>query len=81
MEKPILVTNYGIYLQIFIVTSILLGIYGLTVATRTLQEVAPGKELSLEVDKGFTLPQLLYQDSSVRWQTTAVKILRKCLVT
>ena len=55
MEEPILVTKYGTFLQTFAVISILLGIYGLTITTRSLQEVAPGKELSPEIDKGFIL--------------------------
>lgn len=43
IEEPSLATQYGIYLQPSSVASILLGIYGLTITVKSLQEVAPGK--------------------------------------
>lgn len=43
IEEPTLITQYGIYLQPFVMMSILLGIYGLTVAVKSLQEIAAGK--------------------------------------
>ncbi|XP_043467044.1 organic solute transporter subunit alpha-like [Leptopilina heterotoma] len=45
MEEAILVTRYSIFLQTFAVISILLGIYGLTITTRSLEEAAPGTNL------------------------------------
>ncbi|KMQ89304.1 organic solute transporter alpha-like protein, partial [Lasius niger] len=47
-EEPILVTQYGVYLQPVMVISILLGIYSLTVATKTLHAVAPEANLHLK---------------------------------
>nr|XP_031838272.1 organic solute transporter alpha-like protein isoform X2 [Nomia melanderi] len=41
IEEPSLANEYGIWLQPFAVTSILLGIYGLTITVKSLQEVAP----------------------------------------
>ncbi|XP_017763250.1 PREDICTED: organic solute transporter alpha-like protein isoform X2 [Eufriesea mexicana] len=41
IEEPSLITQYGICLQPFMVISILLGIYGLTITLKSLQEVAP----------------------------------------
>ena len=45
IEEPTLTTQYGIYLQPFTVISIFLGIYGLTVTMKSLQEVAPEAKL------------------------------------
>ncbi|CAL1673177.1 unnamed protein product [Lasius platythorax] len=47
-EEPILATQYGVYLQPVMVISILLGIYSLTVATKTLHAVAPEANLHLK---------------------------------
>ncbi|XP_012215403.1 organic solute transporter subunit alpha [Linepithema humile] len=44
-EEPILATQYSVYLQPIMVISILLGIYSLTVATKTLHAVAPEAKL------------------------------------
>ncbi|XP_050462052.1 organic solute transporter alpha-like protein [Cataglyphis hispanica] len=44
-EEPILAAQYGIYIQPFMVISILLGIYSLTIATKTLHAVAPEANL------------------------------------
>ncbi|XP_029675832.1 organic solute transporter alpha-like protein 3 isoform X2 [Formica exsecta] len=44
-EEPILATQYGVYLQPVMVISILLGIYSLTIATKTLHAVAPEANL------------------------------------
>jgi len=44
VEEPILVTQYGLYLQPIMVISILLGIYSLTIVTKTLHPVAPGND-------------------------------------
>ncbi|XP_015605633.1 organic solute transporter alpha-like protein [Cephus cinctus] len=44
-EQPTLAERYVIYLQPFCVVSILLGIYGLTVTTKSLQEIAPESNL------------------------------------
>lgn len=43
-EEPILATQYSIYLQPVMAISILLGIYSLTVTTKTLHAVAPGNK-------------------------------------
>ncbi|XP_011870411.1 PREDICTED: organic solute transporter alpha-like protein isoform X2 [Vollenhovia emeryi] len=40
-EDTIVATQYGIFLQPFMVISILLGIYGLTIATKTLHSAVP----------------------------------------
>ncbi|OAD53102.1 Organic solute transporter alpha-like protein [Eufriesea mexicana] len=45
IEEPSLITQYGICLQPFMVISILLGIYGLTITLKSLQEVAPEEKL------------------------------------
>ncbi|KAF3423246.1 hypothetical protein E2986_09128 [Frieseomelitta varia] len=45
IEEPTLITQYGIYLQPFVMTSIFLGIYGLTVAVKSLQEIAAEAKL------------------------------------
>ncbi|XP_076299559.1 organic solute transporter subunit alpha [Lasioglossum baleicum] len=45
IEEPSLMTEYGVWLQPFCVTSILLGIYGLTITVKSLQEVAPEAKL------------------------------------
>ncbi|XP_076173366.1 organic solute transporter subunit alpha [Ptiloglossa arizonensis] len=45
IEEPSLATQYGIYLQPSSVASILLGIYGLTITVKSLQEVAPEAKL------------------------------------
>ncbi|KAG7197319.1 hypothetical protein KM043_018435 [Ampulex compressa] len=45
IEEPTLATQYGVCLQPFAVTSILLGIYGLTITLKSLQEVAPEAKL------------------------------------
>lgn len=52
-EEPILATQYGIYLQPFMVISILLGIYSLTIATKTLHAVAPGNEYAYLFNNSF----------------------------
>ncbi|KAM0727344.1 Organic solute transporter alpha-like protein 3 [Formica fusca] len=44
-EEPILATQYVVYLQPVMVISILLGIYSLTIATKTLHAVAPEANL------------------------------------
>ncbi|XP_070160083.1 organic solute transporter alpha-like protein [Polyergus mexicanus] len=44
-EEPILATQYSVYLQPVMVISILLGIYSLTIATKTLHAVAPEANL------------------------------------
>jgi hypothetical protein len=41
-EAPIFATTYGVFLQPLVVISILLGIYGLTIVTKSLQEINPG---------------------------------------
>ncbi|XP_031838263.1 organic solute transporter subunit alpha [Nomia melanderi] len=46
IEEPSLANEYGIWLQPFAVTSILLGIYGLTITVKSLQEVAPEAKLA-----------------------------------
>lgn len=43
IEEPILATQYGVCLQPTSVASILLGIYGLTITVKSLDEFAPGK--------------------------------------
>ncbi|XP_003700075.1 organic solute transporter alpha-like protein 3 [Megachile rotundata] len=45
MEEPNLMTQYGICFQPLCVASIFLGIYGLTIAMKSLQEVAPEAKL------------------------------------
>ncbi|XP_029165247.1 organic solute transporter alpha-like protein 3 [Nylanderia fulva] len=47
-EDATLATQYNLYLQPFMVTSILLGIYGITVTTKTLHAVAPEANLHLK---------------------------------
>lgn len=71
MEEAILVTRYSVFLQTFAVISILLGIYGLTITTRSLQEVAPGEELSLEVEQrphftAIAMPRFFHQKNRSR---------------
>ncbi|XP_011870410.1 PREDICTED: organic solute transporter alpha-like protein isoform X1 [Vollenhovia emeryi] len=44
-EDTIVATQYGIFLQPFMVISILLGIYGLTIATKTLHSAVPEAKL------------------------------------
>ncbi|KZC06057.1 Organic solute transporter alpha-like protein, partial [Dufourea novaeangliae] len=45
IQEPSFATQYGVWLQPFTVTSILLGIYGLTITVKSLQEVAPEAKL------------------------------------
>nr|XP_033339217.1 organic solute transporter alpha-like protein [Megalopta genalis] len=45
IEEPNLITKYGIWLQPICMTSILFGIYGLTITVKSLQEVAPEAKL------------------------------------
>ncbi|XP_011495104.1 PREDICTED: organic solute transporter alpha-like protein 3 [Ceratosolen solmsi marchali] len=40
-EAPIFATTYGVFLQPLVIISILLGIYGLTVVTKSLQDIDP----------------------------------------
>jgi len=42
--ENMLATQYGIFLQPLMVISILLGIYSLTIATKTLHTAIPGNE-------------------------------------
>jgi len=56
VEEPVLVTRYGLYLQPIMIISILLGIYSLTIVTKTLQPVAPGNRAHLS----FTYFKFLY---------------------
>lgn len=49
VEEPILVTQYSLYLQPIMIISILLGIYSLTIVTRTLHPLAPGKTINLHL--------------------------------
>lgn len=51
IEEPTLATQYGIYFQPFTVISIFLGIYGLTVTMKSLQEVAPGKNCAYLIER------------------------------
>ncbi|CAK9827696.1 Organic solute transporter subunit alpha [Anthophora retusa] len=45
IEEPNLMTQYSVCFQPFTIASILLGIYGLTVTVKSLQEVAPEAKL------------------------------------
>ncbi|XP_076763204.1 organic solute transporter subunit alpha [Xylocopa sonorina] len=45
IEEPNLITRYGICFQPFLVISILLGIYGLTVTMKSVQEIVPEAKL------------------------------------
>ncbi|XP_066603293.1 organic solute transporter alpha-like protein [Prorops nasuta] len=45
VEQPSLQVQYGVYLQPISVTSILLGLYGLSITMQSLQEVAPETKL------------------------------------
>ncbi|EZA47014.1 hypothetical protein DMN91_004609 [Ooceraea biroi] len=45
VEEPILVTQYSLYLQPVMVLSILLGLYSLTIVTKTLHLAAPDAKL------------------------------------
>lgn len=50
-EEPIFVTSYSPFFQPFVVISILVGLYGLTITTMSLDNVAPGKNYSIREAK------------------------------
>ncbi|XP_017877322.1 organic solute transporter alpha-like protein [Ceratina calcarata] len=58
IEDPGLMQQYGVCLQPFAVTSILLGIYGLTIITKSLQQAAP--ELKLHRKTAVSQLMLLF---------------------
>ncbi|XP_014467323.1 PREDICTED: uncharacterized protein LOC106740620 [Dinoponera quadriceps] len=47
-EDPMIANEYSVYLQPFMVTSILFGIYSLTIITKSLHAVAPEAKLHLK---------------------------------
>lgn len=50
-EEPRLSDQYAIFFQPLSLASVILGVYGLTVTTKSLQEVAPGKNRAYLIER------------------------------
>lgn len=50
LENPVFYTRYNIFLQPLCVTSILLALYGVTIATMSLKDTDPGKSTDRQVN-------------------------------
>lgn len=50
-EEPRLSDQYAIFFQPLSLASVLLGVYGLSVTTKSLQEVAPGKNRAYLIER------------------------------
>ncbi|CAD1472135.1 unnamed protein product, partial [Heterotrigona itama] len=77
MEEPSLITHYGIYLQPFVMTSIFLGVYGLTVAVKSLEEIAAGKNCACFIERGRVVVLFALRWTKLNFIYTGGRDLRK----
>lgn len=74
IEEPNLATQYGIFFQPFTVASILVGIYGLTITVKSLEEIAPGKNNEIiQTDDQKTIYICMYT-----WTTVSLNPIKGC---
>lgn len=71
-EAPIFATTYGVFLQPFMLISILVGVYGLTVVTKSMQEIAPGMYRHLRI---YVIELMRYPLYIINYYTYAEQLI------